>query len=127
MQRPSGITRVILVILDGLRADAIPLFPLPHLQRLALNGAYTLAGRTVLPSITASALTSLLTGVPPRVHGVVSEQIAGHRSPRTPLAPLPGGAGPARPPGSCLPRHTSTLHAWHGPACLPAPGDRSAV
>ncbi len=26
MERPRGITRVVLVILDGLRADAVPLF-----------------------------------------------------------------------------------------------------
>jgi predicted AlkP superfamily pyrophosphatase or phosphodiesterase len=88
MQRPDGIARVIMVILDGLRADAIPLFPLPHLIRLARNSAYTLAGRTVQPSITASALTSLLTGVTPRVHGVESERVGVPR-PRASLTPLP--------------------------------------
>jgi hypothetical protein len=103
MQRPYGIDRVIMVILDGLRADAIPLFPLPHLLRLARNSAYTLAGRTVRPSITASALTSLLTGVTPRMHGVESEKIAVHR-PRGSLTPLP----------EVLARHGLGLRAFRG-------------
>ncbi|MEZ4412188.1 MAG: alkaline phosphatase family protein [Gemmatimonadales bacterium] len=88
MRSPSGITRVLVVILDGLRADAIPLFPLPHLRRLAERGAYTLAGQTVRPSITPSALTSLLTGVPPRLHGVESDRIVINRA-RGPNLPLP--------------------------------------
>jgi arylsulfatase A-like enzyme len=88
MKSPDGISRVILVILDGLRADAIPLFPLPNLCGLARGGAHTLAGRTIRPSITASALTSLFTGVTPDIHGVESEQIALHRR-RRPLLPLP--------------------------------------
>jgi hypothetical protein len=103
MQRPSGITRVILVILDGLRADAIPLFPLPHLQRLARSGAYTFAGRTVLPSITASALTSLVTGVSPRIHGVENELIASHR-PRASLITL----------AEVLGRHGIAVRAFRG-------------
>jgi len=88
MQPADRITRVIVVVLDGLRADAIPLFPLPHLRRLARAGAYTLAGRTVSPSITHSAMASLLTGVPPDVHGIVSERLLAPR-PGIPLTPLP--------------------------------------
>lgn len=103
MQAPHGIARVILVILDGLRADAIPLFPLPYLQQLARSGAYTLAGRTVRPSITASALTSLLTGVTPQVHGVESDKLALHRPPGV-LTPLP----------ELLARHGLGLQAFRG-------------
>jgi hypothetical protein len=88
VRSPSGITRVIVVILDGLRADAIPLFPLPHLRRIAQLGAYTLAGQTVRPSITPAALASLLTGVGPEVHGVENDRIA-IRRPRGPLVSLP--------------------------------------
>lgn len=92
MRSPSGITRVIVVILDGLRADAIPLFPLPHLRRIAQLGAYTLAGQTVRPSITPAALTSFLTGVAPEVHGVESDRLA-IRRPRGPLLSLPEHLG----------------------------------
>jgi hypothetical protein len=94
---------VLVVILDGLRADAIPLFPLLHLRRLAERGAYTLAGQTVRPSITPSALTSLLTGVPPRIHGVESDRIAIQRA-RGPILPLP----------ELLARHDRPVRAFRG-------------
>lgn len=103
VRSPSGITRVLVVILDGLRADAIPLFPLPHLHRLAEHGAYTLAGQSVRPSITPSALTSLLTGVPPRIHGVESDRIAINRA-RGPILPLP----------ELLRRHDLPVRAFRG-------------
>lgn len=89
MNTPEGITRVIVVVLDGLRADAIPLFELPVLQRLMAVGAGTLSARTVSPSITTAAITSLLTGVTPRVHGLDSDRIVLPRNPRT-LTSLPG-------------------------------------
>lgn len=88
MRTPSGISRVIVVIMDGLRADAIPLFPLPHLRRLAERGSYTLAAQTVRPSITPAALGSFLTGVAPHDHGVESERIL-RGTPRMALTPLP--------------------------------------
>jgi predicted AlkP superfamily pyrophosphatase or phosphodiesterase len=73
MQAPHGITRVILVVLDGLRPDAIATLPLPTLGAVAAGGAHTLAASTVEPSLTAAALTSLFTGVTPAVHGIRSE------------------------------------------------------
>lgn len=74
MESPRGITRVILVVLDGLRADATALFALPNLGALARGGSATWGAHTVQPSITAAAMTSLLTGVSPQVHGIVSDQ-----------------------------------------------------
>jgi hypothetical protein len=68
-----GVSRVIVVVLDGLRPDAITRFALPHLGALLDTSAHTLAGRTVEPSTTASALTSLFTGVTPAVHGIRDE------------------------------------------------------
>jgi len=87
MAQPRGITRVVLVILDGLRADAVPLFSLSAIRALAERSARTFAARTVDPSITAAAITSLCTGVPPEVHGVRSDRFA---VPRRGLTPLPG-------------------------------------
>lgn len=103
MRTPDGIARVIVVILDGLRADAIPLFPLPNLRALAEGGASTLAGQTVRPSITPAALASLLTGVPPRIHGVESDRIAVHRS-NGPIVTLP----------EFLRRHDVPVRAFRG-------------
>lgn len=88
MNGPYQIDRVIVVILDGLRSDAIPLFPLKGFRALARRGAWTYRGRTVTPSITVSALTSLLTGVEPAVHRISSDHHVLTRS-RSPLQRLP--------------------------------------
>lgn len=89
MDGPAGVTRVIVVIVDGLRADAIPLYRLRALERLAAQGAATMTARTVTPSVTAAAMTSLLTGVSPQVHGMVSERFGIPRRTES-LEPLPG-------------------------------------
>lgn len=67
---PSHIRRVILVVLDGLRPDAIDAFGLEHLQRLMAHGAWTRRATTVTPSVTAAAMGSLVSGAPPQVHGL---------------------------------------------------------
>lgn len=87
MPNQTGITRVILVVIDGLRADAIHLFPLRHFASLAECGAHTFDARTVTPSVTAAAMTSLLTGVAPHVHGLTSDRFGMPRS-RVPLTPV---------------------------------------
>ena len=74
MTSQHGVRRVIIVVLDGLRADAVHLFPLPNMARLAELGAATFTARTVTPSVTAAAMTSLFTGVTPDVHGLTSDR-----------------------------------------------------
>lgn len=59
------VRRTILVVLDGLRPDAISEFGLENVTRLAQNGAATFEGTTVNPSVTAAAMASLLTGAEP--------------------------------------------------------------
>jgi predicted AlkP superfamily pyrophosphatase or phosphodiesterase len=79
---------VVLVVLDGLRPDAIRRFELVTVARLAERGASTLHARTVRPSVTACAMTSLLTGAAPDYHGVQSDQFRLPR-PKGMLHPLP--------------------------------------
>jgi arylsulfatase A-like enzyme len=88
MLSPVGVRRVVLVVLDGLRPDAIDTFGLTTLKRLRAGGASTMRGTTVSPSVTAAAMTSLLTGVAPVRHGVRSDRF---HVPRTAgkLSPLP--------------------------------------
>jgi len=74
MDKPRGINRVILVVLDGLRADAISTLRLPTLSALAARGSHSYHAQTVEPSITAAALTSLFTGVPPVIHRIRSDR-----------------------------------------------------
>jgi arylsulfatase A-like enzyme len=61
---------VIIISIDGLRPDAIERFEARVLQRMLREGAYSLAARTVHPSITLPSHTSMLTGVSPEVHGI---------------------------------------------------------
>lgn len=88
MSATSPVRRVVLVVLDGLRPDAIPRFQLPHLTALAGESAYTLLGRTVQPSVTACAMASLLTGAAPERHGLQSERFHLPK-PKGALHPLP--------------------------------------
>lgn len=61
---------VIVISIDGLRADAIERFGATTIQGLMRDGDYSLRARTILPSITLPSHTSMLTGVGPEVHGV---------------------------------------------------------
>lgn len=111
MPRPREITRVIVAILDGLRPDAIPLYGLPHLWRLSQQGASTFSASTVIPSVTAAAMTSLLTGVAPDTHGLTSDRFHIPR-PRVPLDPLPRLlARHGLPTTACL---AALPRAYHG-------------
>ncbi|MFA5885857.1 MAG: alkaline phosphatase family protein [Acidimicrobiia bacterium] len=64
---------VVLLVLDGLGWDALHSHPvhMPHLSAMA-GGPIT----TVVPSTTAAALTSITTGLPPSVHGVIGYRVA---------------------------------------------------
>jgi type I phosphodiesterase/nucleotide pyrophosphatase len=63
--------RVVVVLADGLRPDAITPTHMPSLD--ALGRAYTIAlhATTVRPSRTVAALASLATGVAPASHGLI--------------------------------------------------------
>ena len=89
MELIDPVRRVIVVVLDGLRADAIDRFELRTLMRLRGTAAWTTKGVTIDPSVTWAAMTSLMTGVPPELHGVVCDSIHLPR-PRMKLDPLPG-------------------------------------
>lgn len=62
--------RVLILSIDGLRPDLISLAPMPNLQALMQNGAYTLTAQTVYPSVTLVSHSSMLVGVCPSKHGV---------------------------------------------------------
>jgi arylsulfatase A-like enzyme len=80
--------RVVVVILDGLRPDAIDRFGLSYLARLIAGGASSSCATTVTPSVTAAALTSLMTGVSPQTHGLASDRVFIPKT-RAGIVPLP--------------------------------------
>ncbi len=61
---------VVVISIDGLRPDAIQGSNALHLQQMIAEGAWTLDARTILPSKTLPSHTSMLTGVPPAIHGI---------------------------------------------------------
>lgn len=75
MRTGPDIRRVIVVVLDGLRPDAIDRFDLVHVRRLMAHGAFSRTATTIAPSITTAAMTSLLTGVAPERHGIVTDKL----------------------------------------------------
>jgi len=93
--RSSPVRRVVLVVLDGLRPDAIRQFGLRRVAAFAQNGASTFTAQTVNPSITPCAMASLLTGAAPERHGIRSERIQ-----------LPRPRGPVHPVARELARHS---------------------
>lgn len=82
------VRRVTVVVLDGLRPDAIDRFSLCTVARLAERGAATMRGTAVAPSVTAAAMATLFTGAAPERHGLQTDQF---RLPRAsgPLHPWP--------------------------------------
>lgn len=80
--------RVVVLVLDGLRADLVGDPRFPHLAALRSASAHTLDAITVLPSVTAVAMTSLLSGVGPADHGVDSDRFR-VPDPRRALQTLP--------------------------------------
>lgn len=85
--RSSPVRRVVLVVLDGLRPDAIQRFRLQRVASLVRRGASTLRAQTVSPSITPCAMATLLTGAAPERHGMQSERFHIPRS-RGPVHPV---------------------------------------
>lgn len=59
-----------MISIDGLRPDAIAQYAPRTLTRLVRDGAWSLHARTISPSKTLPSHTSMLTGLPPEVHGV---------------------------------------------------------
>lgn len=60
----------ILLMLDGVRPDAIAAAGCPNLTALQARSAYTLTARSVMPSITLPCHMSIFHSVPPTRHGI---------------------------------------------------------
>ncbi len=62
---------VFVIVIDGLRPDALQRARTPHLDRLWQSGLYSWSAQTVMPSLTLPAMGSLVSGVPPERHQVL--------------------------------------------------------
>ena len=69
--------RIVLISIDGLMASSYTKpgpAKIPVLRSLARDGAYAEGVVGVLPSVTYPSHTSLITGVPPAVHGLLDNR-----------------------------------------------------
>jgi arylsulfatase A-like enzyme len=74
--------RAILLLLDGLRPDLVTPARMPHLAALAARGTRFANARSVFPSETRVATSSLVTGCRPAAHGLTANTIfAAHLAP----------------------------------------------
>lgn len=67
---PVKAENIVLIIVDGLRPDALKQAKTPNLDGLIKRGASTMKAQTVTPSVTLPAFTSMLTGLTVEQHGV---------------------------------------------------------
>lgn len=70
-QVPATVGRVVICVFDGLRPDFVTPERMPNLARFAKRATWFREARTVFPSLTRVASSSIATGAPPRVHGIV--------------------------------------------------------
>jgi predicted AlkP superfamily pyrophosphatase or phosphodiesterase len=62
---------VLLILVDGMRPDALAACGHPFIEELKASASYTLHARTVMPSVTLPCHMSLFHSVPPQRHGVL--------------------------------------------------------
>ena len=104
---------VVLIMLDGVRPDALNIAHCPTLTSLRGRGSSTLRARSVMPSITLPCHTSIFHSVPPARHGITSNIF-------TPMArPLPGLVEVARAAG----KRVAFFYNWEELRDLARPGN----
>ncbi len=64
--------KVILISIDGMRPDAFLQCGNPYISTMMSEWAYTLSGRTVVPSVTLPCHLSMFYSVPPSRHGITT-------------------------------------------------------
>jgi predicted AlkP superfamily pyrophosphatase or phosphodiesterase len=91
-----------LIMIDGLRPDAIEPTHCPNLKALIARASYTPSAQSVMPSVTLPCHTSIFHSVPPTRHGVTTNTFQ-------PMArPLPGLIDVAHAAG----KRCCTFHNW---------------
>src|SRR5262249_42248972 len=71
----DGYERILVLVIDGLRPDAITPAHMPNLTAFAERAWQPPVASTVRPSITVAALSSLGTGVSPETHGLIDPSL----------------------------------------------------
>ncbi|MGV8095848.1 MAG: alkaline phosphatase family protein [Mangrovibacterium sp.] len=69
-KRSNQYPKVLVIGLDGLGAHGVAMAKIPHLNELMENGSYSLAARTILPSVSGPSWSSMITGTTVERHGI---------------------------------------------------------
>lgn len=102
----------VLVVIDGLRPDALALANCSEINSLLARSAYTLRASSVMPSVTLPCHMSIFHSVPPTRHGITTNDWQ-------PMArPLPGLIDQARAANL----HTASFYNWEPLRNLSLPG-----
>lgn len=112
MQTMIAPSHVILIVIDGLRADALPIASTPEIDRLTARGSVTMTAQSVMPSVTLPCHVSLFYGALPAHHGVTSNTWQTPRTPETGLLQLAHQAG----------LDTASFYTWEPLRDLAPPG-----
>lgn len=64
--------KVLLISIDGMRADSLEKANHPFIATMMNNGSFTLHARTVMPSVTLPCHMSMFHSVPPERHGITT-------------------------------------------------------
>ena len=105
--------KVLLIIVDGCRPDALHEARTPNIESLWKRGAYTWTAQTVMPSVTLPAHTSIFRSISPHKHGIQADNIY-----RPSAAAFPSFVDVAH--RSKL--HTAMFYSWEELRDLSAPG-----
>lgn len=89
----SAQSPVLLIMIDGMRPDAIDAASCPNLQAFRNRSAYTMTAQSVMPSITLPCHTSIFHSVPPERHGILENNWHPMARPLPGLVDLAANAG----------------------------------
>lgn len=108
----TRVERALLIVIDGLRPDALLQGHTPRMDALIASGACSLQAQTVMPSVTLPTHMTLFHSVPTEKHGVITNTYQ-------PFAePLPGLMQVARQNGLL----TAAVYSWEPLRDLWRPG-----
>ena len=73
--QPPRTPRVVLIVVDGLRPDAVTAGVMPRLHALGQRGTVAAAHHSVFPTVTRVNATSMATGAFPETHGLLGNTV----------------------------------------------------
>lgn len=79
LQAQSKVPKVLLIGIDGVRADVMAEVDTPSIDALVADGAWSMKARTTIPTVSGPAWSSMLIGVWPYKHNVFNNNFEGNR------------------------------------------------